>query len=117
MKDFLEKIVRKKAHSSSSTSSPPPRYSRLSCDAVNDDDNVNHPKHEIRRGYVPVMVGMCEEEKERFMVPCRWMKHPYIVALLQLSANEFGYHQQGVIHIPCEPHHFKDIMENISSSK
>ncbi|XP_021756111.1 auxin-responsive protein SAUR40-like [Chenopodium quinoa] len=110
MKDFIAKIARKKGENSSRSLS---RYSRLSCDIARDGD----ARHEIRRGYVPVMVGFSEEQQERFMVPCGWMNHPCIVELLQLSANEFGYQQQGVIHIPYEPSHFRVIMENISSSK
>ncbi|XP_056692224.1 auxin-responsive protein SAUR71-like [Spinacia oleracea] len=114
MKDLIGRIVRKKEQSSSSSSSSsssatstPPRYSRLSCyDKMN---NNNHQRHETQktRGYVPIMVGKCEEEEERFMVPLGWMSHPCIVDLLQLSVNEFGYRQQGVLQIPCEPHHFR----------
>lgn len=61
------------------------------------------------------MVGKYEDEEERIMVPLKWMKHPRILSLLQLSANEFGYEQQGVIHIPCEPHQFRVLMESLSS--
>ncbi|KAL2892541.1 Auxin-responsive protein SAUR40 [Bienertia sinuspersici] len=113
MKDLIRKIVKKKEPSSSSLS--PPRYSRLSCD--HDDSSSSHGRHETRRGCVPVMVGKCEEDEERFMVPLNWMKHPFIVDLLQLSANEFGYKQEGVIQIPCEPFHFRLVMENMISSR
>uniref|UniRef100_A0A803LIE2 Uncharacterized protein n=1 Tax=Chenopodium quinoa TaxID=63459 RepID=A0A803LIE2_CHEQI len=90
----------------------PPRYSRLGCEEVNNDDDQRQEAQ--KRGYIPIMVGKCEEEEERFMVPLGWMKHPSIVDLLQLAANEFGYHQQGVIHIPCKPHQFRVVIEKIS---
>uniref|UniRef100_A0A803M4P4 Small auxin up regulated protein n=1 Tax=Chenopodium quinoa TaxID=63459 RepID=A0A803M4P4_CHEQI len=110
MKNLIRRISRKKEQSLSMS---PPRYSRLGCEEVSN----NHPRRETRKGCVPIMVGKCEEEEERFMVPLGWMNHPFIVDLLQLSANEFGYHQQGVIHIPCETCHFKLVLENIISSK
>lgn len=101
MKNLIGRIVRKKEQSPSIS---PSRFSRL------------YNNHEARRGYVPVLVGKFEEEEERFMVPLGWINHPCMVALLQLSANEFGYqYREGVIQIPCEPHHFRLLLENISS--
>ena len=99
-----KKMVRKKEKSSSSSSSP--RYSRL--------DDINHRNDENRKGYVPVLVGMCEEEEERFMLPLKLINHPTILGLLDLSANEFGYHQQGVIQIPCQPHQFRLLLDRFS---
>lgn len=104
MKDLIGKIMRKREEYSSISPRRRRQYSKICCD-----------EHEIRRGYVPIMVGKCEEEEERFMVPLRLMKHPFIIDLLQLSANEFGYQQDGVIQIPCQPLHFRLVMDNISS--
>lgn len=103
MRKLIGRMARK---DTSPSSSPPPRYARLCC------EDEHQPG--IRRGYVPFVVG---REEERFMVPMGWMKHPSIVALLQLSANEFGYHQEGVLHIPCEPHVFRDVLCKLSSKK
>ncbi|XP_021755011.1 auxin-responsive protein SAUR71-like [Chenopodium quinoa] len=111
---LIGKIVRKREQYLSMYS--PSRYSKIFSDEESIHNN-NHHKREVRRGYVPVLVGKCEEEEERFMVPLGWMKHPSIVDLLQLSASEFGYHQQGVIQIPCETLHFRVVMEKISSQK
>uniref|UniRef100_A0A803L793 Uncharacterized protein n=1 Tax=Chenopodium quinoa TaxID=63459 RepID=A0A803L793_CHEQI len=110
MKGLIGKIVRKKEQSS-----PPPRYSRLSS-CCEDEVKNKHQRHNQakKRGYVPILVGKSEEEEERFMVPLGWMNHPCIVELLRVSANEFGYHQQGVLQIPCEPHHFRVVIESIS---
>ncbi|KAL2892540.1 Auxin-responsive protein SAUR40 [Bienertia sinuspersici] len=111
MKDFIGKIAKKKEQYASMS---PNRYSKI-CNY--DDEGRNHEKHEARRGFVPILVGTCEEEEERFMVPLGLMKHPSIVDLLQLSANEFGYNHQGVLHIPCESHHFRGVIGSISSKK
>ncbi|KAL9234351.1 hypothetical protein vseg_009231 [Gypsophila vaccaria] len=114
MKDLIGKLVRKKdQYSSSSSSMSPSRYSKLSYD----NEESSHYKQGIRRGYVPIMVGKDENEEERFMVPTKLIKHPSIVALLQLSANEFGYHQEGVLHIPCQPHFFRETLHKISSKR
>ncbi|KAK9742752.1 hypothetical protein RND81_03G195200 [Saponaria officinalis] len=112
MKDLIGKLVRKKDLYSASTS-PSSRYSKLSYD----DESSHYSKHEIKRGYVPITVGKYEKEEERFMVPTKLIKHPSIVALLQLSANEFGYHQEGVLHIPCEPNLFRKTLDTISCKR
>ncbi|GAB2274563.1 hypothetical protein Dimus_009330 [Dionaea muscipula] len=68
--------------------------------------------NEIRKGFVPVMVG-----SERFMIRTRLMMHPSIVALLELSADEFGYEQEGVLQIPCEPEYFRQTINKMLLSK
>ncbi|GAB2214840.1 hypothetical protein Droror1_Dr00019204 [Drosera rotundifolia] len=74
--------------------------------------------HEVRKGYVPVMVG---SEGflggERFMIKTHLIKHPSIVALLELSADEFGYDQEGVLQIPCEPDYFRNTINKLSKSR
>ncbi|GAB4824634.1 hypothetical protein Ancab_007506 [Ancistrocladus abbreviatus] len=82
-------------------------YTRLSSDGDN---------HETRKGYVPVMVGS-EGVKEKFMVPIEFIKHPSIVAMLELSADEFGYKQEGVIQIPCEPECFREIINKLPKKR
>ncbi|GAB4859927.1 hypothetical protein Ancab_011406 [Ancistrocladus abbreviatus] len=76
----------------------------------------NLKNNETRKGYVPVVVGVTEIT-EKFMVQTRLMKHPSIVSLLELSASEFGYDQQGVIQIPCEPEFFRELIDNIARKK
>uniref|UniRef100_A0A803LHG0 Uncharacterized protein n=1 Tax=Chenopodium quinoa TaxID=63459 RepID=A0A803LHG0_CHEQI len=113
MKGLIGKIVRKKEQSSSCSPHP---YSRLSSCCEDEVKNKHHRHDKVakKKGYVPIMVGKSEEEEERFMVPLGWMNHPCIVELLRVSANEFGYHQQGVLQISCEPQHFRVVMESIS---
>ena len=66
---------------------------------------------------MPIIVGKCDGEEERFMMPTAWMKHPSIVALLELSADEFGYRHEGVLHISCQPDLFREIITRISFKK
>ncbi|CAO2826310.1 unnamed protein product [Amaranthus hypochondriacus] len=106
MKELLGKLLRKKEKCSYMGSAS--RYSRINC-----DESIE--KHESRRGYVPILVGNCEEEEEeRFMVPLGWINHPSILTLLHMSAHEFGFQQNGVIQIPCKPHHFRNVIKTIS---
>ncbi|WOK99550.1 hypothetical protein Cni_G08262 [Canna indica] len=66
-----------------------------------------------RRGFVPVLVGTGEDEEElqRFMVSVEVLKHPCLVGLLEMAAEEFGYHQKGVLTIPCHPQLFQQLVE------
>ncbi|KAL9230731.1 hypothetical protein vseg_006045 [Gypsophila vaccaria] len=106
MKDLIGKLVWKKDQYSLSSSLSPSRYSKLS---NNNDDE----QEVIRRGYVPIMVGKYEEEEERFMVPTKLMTHAFIINLLELYANEFGYQHKGVLYICCEPHFFRENLDQI----
>ncbi|GAB4859825.1 hypothetical protein Ancab_011305 [Ancistrocladus abbreviatus] len=86
--------------------SSPSHYVRLSY----------HDDHEIRRGYVPMIVGN-EGVREKFMVRIEFMKHPSIIAMLELSAQEFGYKQGGVIRIPCDPECFIEIISKLPKKR
>ncbi|PPR96414.1 hypothetical protein GOBAR_AA24255 [Gossypium barbadense] len=60
------------------------------------------------KGHVPVYVG---EEMERFLVNAELLNHPVFVSLLNKSAQEYGYDQKGVLHIPCHVLVFERVME------
>ncbi|KAL3715211.1 hypothetical protein ACJRO7_007015 [Eucalyptus globulus] len=88
-------------------SSPVP-YRKLSRDT---SENL------VRKGYVPVMVGKDAATMERLHVPTKLVGHPFVVALLELSANEFGYGQRGLLRIPYDPECFKQMIRRISKKK
>ena len=87
---------------------PPPAYVRLTHDDTRED--------RVRKGKVPVLVGE-GEVMERLLIPTKLFKHPYIVALLEMSANEFGYQQQGTLKIPCAVECLRRSIEMISKEK
>ncbi|GLU04992.1 hypothetical protein SLE2022_221170 [Rubroshorea leprosula] len=62
----------------------------------------------VPEGHVPVYVG---DEMERFVVSAELMNHPVFVGLLNKSAQEYGYEQKGVLHIPCHVLVFERVME------
>ncbi|XP_019058309.1 PREDICTED: auxin-responsive protein SAUR72-like [Tarenaya hassleriana] len=43
----------------------------------------------------------------------RTLNHPVFVGLLNQSAQEYGYEQKGVLHIPCHVLIFERIMESL----
>ncbi|GAB2234876.1 hypothetical protein Droror1_Dr00004145 [Drosera rotundifolia] len=96
----LGKLIKKKDHAS------------LSMHDNRKDSRSREDDHEVRKGYVPVMVG-CDGMCERFMVRTQLMKHPSILSFLELSAHEFGYKQQGVLQIPCEPDAFREVINKL----
>ncbi|XP_021887608.1 auxin-responsive protein SAUR72 [Carica papaya] len=68
-------------------------------------------KPAVPEGHVPVYVG---DEMERFVVSAELLNHPVFVGLLNKSAQEYGYEQKGVLHIPCHVLMFERVMESLS---
>lgn len=62
----------------------------------------------VPEGHLPVYVG---EEMERFVVSAELLNHPIFVMLLNKSAQEYGYEQQGVLRIPCHVFIFERVLE------
>ncbi|GMH11133.1 hypothetical protein Nepgr_012974 [Nepenthes gracilis] len=100
------KIIASRICGKNDSSSSPLHYLRLSTG-----------DYQSQKGYVPVIVGDHEGMAERFMIRTQWMKHPSILALLDLSADEFGYDQEGVLQIPCEPEFFRVIIKRLSKRR
>lgn len=76
----------------------------------------------IRKGYVPVLVGKegdgDDDLMEKLWIPIKLINHPRIVALLNHSADEFGFRQQGLLKIITQDlHHFKGMVESLSSHR
>ncbi|KAG6589313.1 Auxin-responsive protein SAUR72, partial [Cucurbita argyrosperma subsp. argyrosperma] len=65
----------------------------------------------VPQGHVPVYVG---KEMERFVVSAQLLNHPVFVELLDKSAQEYGYEQKGVLHIPCHVLLFERVLEALS---
>lgn len=86
-------------------------YVRLKGDKLNKEDD------RARKGYVPVLVGQEEMVMERVLIPTKLIGHPYIVSILELSAKEFGYHQQGLLQVPYDANCLKKMVHIISREK
>ncbi|OWM78775.1 hypothetical protein CDL15_Pgr002946 [Punica granatum] len=70
-----------------------------------------------RRGFVPMLVGRDSDAMERLHVPTKLVEHPYIAALLDMSADDFGYGQDGLIRIRFDADCFKQMVKRISKEK
>ncbi|XP_052208367.1 auxin-responsive protein SAUR71-like [Diospyros lotus] len=62
----------------------------------------------VPAGHLPVYVG---DEMERFVVSTRLLNHPVFAKLLDESAQEYGYNQQGALRIPCHADIFERLVE------
>ena len=87
----------------SSTSS----YVRL--DRMEEGTKLDH-----RKGVFPVLVGNEGTIMEKFLLPTKLTKHPFIAQLLELSAKEYGYEQEGLLKIPYDASCFKKMLKLIS---
>ncbi|XP_071701105.1 auxin-responsive protein SAUR72-like [Rutidosis leptorrhynchoides] len=63
-------------------------------------------------GHLPIYVG---DEMQRFVVSADLLKHPIFLNLLNQSAQEYGYEQQGVLRIPCHVYAFERFLEAVTS--
>ncbi|GKD82279.1 auxin-responsive protein SAUR71-like protein, partial [Tanacetum coccineum] len=54
---------------------------------------------------------------KRFVFNADLLKHPVIINLLNKSAQEYGYEQQGVLRIPCDVVVFERLLEALRSGK
>ncbi|URE36463.1 Auxin responsive protein [Musa troglodytarum] len=86
-------------------------YERLgrACDECVED--------KVPRGHVPVLVGEEDGPVQRFVVNLRLFGDPCMAALLDLGAQRFGHHQQGVLRIPCDVDRFRRIIDAISKTR
>ncbi|CAL0333677.1 unnamed protein product [Lupinus luteus] len=73
-------------------------------------DSCRRRNGEVPEGHIPVYVG---EEMERFVVSTELLNHPVFVMLLNRSAQEYGYHQKGVLRIPCHVIAFERVLESL----
>ncbi|KAL9358920.1 hypothetical protein Peur_047043 [Populus x canadensis] len=83
-------------------------YVRLDRDGMREKMKLDHKK-----GVFPVLVGN-EGMMERFLLPTRLTKHPFIVQLLEMSAQEYGLEQEGLLKIPYDASCFEKMLKLIS---
>ncbi|KAF0894136.1 hypothetical protein E2562_034873 [Oryza meyeriana var. granulata] len=66
------------------------------------------------RGHLAVCVG---PSMQRFVIPTEYLKHRAFAALLREAEEEFGFHQEGVLRIPCEVPAFEAILKAVEKNK
>ncbi|KAH0454627.1 hypothetical protein IEQ34_016551 [Dendrobium chrysotoxum] len=70
------------------------------------------------KGYVPVILGRENEQKEKIIVHVSILNHPFIRILLDHVAadQDIGYKQNGVLSIPCDVLVFLQVLKMISET-
>ena len=64
---------------------------------------------------IPLLVGTDSEAMERLTVHLKLINHPSLAYLLDESANELGYNQQGLLRIWCDVGRFQEMLDRIST--
>ncbi|CAM8912549.1 unnamed protein product [Rhodiola kirilowii] len=65
-----------------------------------------HLPMDVPKGHFPVYVG---EKRSRYIVPISFLTQPEFQILLQLAEDEFGFHHDMGLTIPCEEHVFQSL--------
>ncbi|KAK7384879.1 hypothetical protein VNO78_30582 [Psophocarpus tetragonolobus] len=68
----------------------------------------------VPKGYLAVCVG---EDLKRFTIPTEYLGHQAFQILLREAEQEFGFHQTGVLRIPCEVAVFESILKMVEGKE
>ncbi|KAJ7295359.1 hypothetical protein O6H91_08G035100 [Diphasiastrum complanatum] len=67
---------------------------------------------DVPKGCLAVYVG---KDRQRFVIPITYLSHPLFASLLRLSEEEFDFHHEGGLTLPCDVDRFEDVILRISS--
>ncbi|XP_010271407.1 PREDICTED: auxin-induced protein 15A-like [Nelumbo nucifera] len=65
---------------------------------------------DVPKGHFVVYVG---EKRSRFIVPISFLTHPEFQSLLQRAEEEFGFHHEMGLTIPCEEVVFRSLTSTL----
>ncbi|XAR69764.1 hypothetical protein NMG60_11001474 [Bertholletia excelsa] len=68
----------------------------------------------VPAGFLPVYVG---DERERFVVPIRYLSHPLFRMLLNKAYTEFGYEQRNGLIVPCRVEAFREAVGAVEGGR
>jgi SAUR family protein len=91
---------------------------RCNCKAARKkiEQSMARAKDKVPRGYIPILIGQ-GEDREKILVHMEHLQQPYFIELLDLAVQEFGYEQQGILHIPCTTKVFRSIIGTFQKAK
>uniref|UniRef100_A0A7N0SXQ6 Small auxin up regulated protein n=1 Tax=Kalanchoe fedtschenkoi TaxID=63787 RepID=A0A7N0SXQ6_KALFE len=72
------------------------------------DKKFGEGHKDVPKGCLAVRVGRGEEE-QRFVIPVMYLNHPLFKELLKEAEEEYGFHQKGLITIPCPVEEFRTV--------
>lgn len=68
---------------------------------------------DVPKGHFVVYVG---EKRGRYIVPISFLRHHEFQKLLHEAAQEFGFHHQSGLTIPCQQHVFESLVTKLLKS-
>lgn len=72
----------------------------------------------VPKGFLAVQcVGKEGGANKRFTIPTEYLSHQAFVMLLREAEEEFGFHQEGVLKIPCEVAVFEKILKMVEEKR
>ncbi|GLJ52239.1 hypothetical protein SUGI_1111240 [Cryptomeria japonica] len=93
-------------------------YRRVSPNCADSDSEEVEKRSTIAFGFgwrkkerVPICVG---GQGKKFVIPILYLSHPLFTNLLQKAREEYGFHQTGVLAIPCDAQEFQQILWQIT---
>ncbi|KAL6335590.1 hypothetical protein AAG906_030721 [Vitis piasezkii] len=72
------------------------------------DTDIEACKPRTPSGFLAIYVG---SERERFLIPTRYVNLPVFVTLLKRAEEEYGFKFSGGIVVPCEVGFFRKVLE------
>nr|GMD24091.1 auxin-responsive protein SAUR50-like [Ipomoea batatas] len=60
--------------------------------------------NDVKEGHFAVMAVDDDENLKRFIVPLSCLTHPSFLKLLEQAAEEYGFHHEGAVMVPCRPY-------------
>ncbi|GER28322.1 SAUR-like auxin-responsive protein family [Striga asiatica] len=109
---FVKKMVRKVSKTHDKQSKAMEKHFLLTDDQLISDNSRHKSKNgkisaHIPRGFVAVYVG---PDSRRFLIPTKILSVPKFKELMDKSAEEYGYEQQGGLSIPCDEDEFRKLL-------
>ncbi|ONM07644.1 auxin-responsive protein SAUR71 [Zea mays] len=69
-------------------------------------------EEKVPRGHVPMLVADGDGgHGERVLVPVTLLSDPCVAELLDMAAQRYGYGQPGVLRVPCDAGHFRQVLD------
>ncbi|KAL5558773.1 hypothetical protein UlMin_034984 [Ulmus minor] len=78
------------------------------------DKTMSFDNGSVPKGYLAICVG---EELKRFVIPTEYLGHQAFHVLLREAEEEFGFHQTGVLRIPCEVSLFESVLKMVENKR
>ncbi|XP_019188941.1 PREDICTED: auxin-induced protein 6B-like [Ipomoea nil] len=84
--------------------------SKRSSSAANRFEESDDVPNDVKEGHFAVMAVDDDDKLKRFIVPLSCLTNPSFLKLLEQAAEEYGFHHQGAVMVPCRPCELEKIL-------